>query len=136
AKEIRAFALQQLSMSLSDEDRMYLDSKAFLIERLRVHDLHTSQLLAPHDVVQQRMEQRSQEAAAAQQAQQAMLAAQMKVMDADTMKALSQAQKNLDNADVAIMKTLLEALNNGASPEQLVAIAQRTRQGRGGQPRQ
>lgn len=136
AKEIRAFALQQLSMTLSDEDRMYLDSKAFLIERLRVHDLHTSELLAPDEVVQQRMEQRSQEADAAQQSQQAMLMAQLKMMDADTLKAMSQAQKNLDNADVAIMKTLLEALNNGASPEQLVAIAQRTRQGRGGQPGQ
>ena len=108
-----------------------------LMERLKVRDLPIEDLMASEEEVRQAQQAEQQAQQVAQQQQAEMLAAQLKSMNADTMKALTQAQKNLDAADVAVLKALLEALKNGTSPEQLVALAQRTaegRQGAGGQP--
>lgn len=137
AKEMRSFALDQLSQTLTPEERIYVNTKNMLKERLIVRDLSVTQLLDSDDVVlekQQRIsEQQQQQAAMAA----AMAQAQLKNIDSDTVKQLSQAQKNLDNADVAVFKALVEAVRNGADPAELNAIADRVsagRQGTTGQP--
>lgn len=137
AKEVRAFALDNLANTLRPEERIYLRPQRLLQERLKVRDLPIEDLMASEEEVRQAQEAEQQAQQQAQQQQAEMLAAQLKSMNADTMKALTQAQKNLDAADTAVLKALLEALKNGTSPEQLVALAQRTaesRQGAGGQP--
>lgn len=134
AKEVRAFALDNLATTLSDEERMYMNPKAMLVERLKVRDLPLETLMATDEEVQQRQQSQSETAMEQRQQQAAMIAAELKAMDADTMKALSQAQKNLDAADVAVFKALMEALKNGASPEELVGIASRSRGAREGAP--
>lgn len=132
AKEVRAFALDNLANTLSEDERMYINPRAMLMERLKVRDLPLETLLATEDEVRQRQEQQAQAAQQATAQQAAMMEAQLKAMSADTMKALSQAQKNLDAADVAVFKALLEAVKNGASPEELAGIAARSRAGREG----
>lgn len=132
AKEIRAFALDNLANTLTDEERVYINPRSLLMERLKVRDLPLEDLLATPEEVQQRQDAASQAQQQAQQQQAAMVAAQLKGMDADAIKALSQAQKNLDNADVAVFKALLEALANGSNPEELIGVAQRARGGRQG----
>lgn len=132
AKEVRAFALDNLANTLSEEERMYMNPRAMLVERLKVRDLPLETLMATNEEVERRQEQQAQAAQQAQAQAAQMLAAQLKAMDADTMKALSQAQKNLDAADVAVFKALIEALKNGASPEELANIASRSRSARQG----
>ena len=139
AKEVRAFALDQLAATLSQEDRDQLRPRVMLTERLKAHDLLAEELLDSEENVAARQEERSRMQQEQQAQQSQMLAAQLRGIEADTTKALSQAQKNLDNADVAVLKTLLEALKNGTAPDELVQLAQRTRkggQGTEGQPAQ
>jgi len=132
AKEVRAFALDNLSNTIREDERVYLRTKRLLEERLKARDLSVEDLMASDEEVRQVQEQQAQAQQQAQEQQAQMLAAQLKAINADTMKALSQAQKNLDNADVAVLKALLEALKNGTTPEQLTAVAQRVAQGRQG----
>lgn len=130
AKEVRAFALDNLANTLTEEEREYMNPEAMLKERLKVRDLPLETLMATPEQVAQRQQSKADMAQQQQQQAAAIMAAQIKGMDADTLKALSQAQKNLDAADVNVLKALLEALQNGTSPEQLAALAERTRSSR------
>lgn len=132
AKEVRAFALDQLATTLTDEDRIYIDNQELLKQRLLVRDLPLATLMASDEEVERRQQANAQQAQTAQQQAAAMFAAQLKNMDSDTVKQLSQAQKNLDNADVAVFKALLDALQAGATPDELARIAQRAGAGREG----
>lgn len=137
AKEMRSFALDQLSQTLTPEERMLINTKKLLIERLQVRDLNVDQLMDSDEAVAQKQAAAQQQAQ--QQAQMAALMNQVTVENirSDTVKQLAQAQKNLDTSDVAVFKALLEAVHNGASPEELTNIANRVtagRQGASGQP--
>lgn len=133
AKEIRAFALDQLATTLTPEDRLYINGEELLKERLRARDLPLATLMASEEEVQRRQTEQAQQAQTQAQQAAAMFAAQLKNLDADTMKQLTQGQKNLDNADVAVFKALIDAIKNGADADELATIAARTRQGRSGQ---
>lgn len=137
AKEMRSFALDQLAQTLTPEERMLINMKNMLIERLQVRDLNVDQLMDSEENVLARQQVAQQQ----QQAQQQMAALMNQVtvenIRSDTVKQLAQAQKNLDTSDVAVFKALIEAIHNGASPEQLTNIAKRVtagRQGASGQP--
>lgn len=137
AKEMRSFALDQLSQTLSPEERIYLNTKNMLKERLKVRDLDANELLDTDEVVAQRQKALQDQQAQAAQTAALMAQAQLKNIESDTVKQLSQAQKNLDSADVAVFKALIEAVQNGADTEELTAVAKRVtagRQGTTGQP--
>lgn len=137
AKEMRSFALDQLSQTLSPEERIYLNTKNMLKERLKVRDLDASELLDSDDVVAQRQKAMSDQQAQAAQMAALMGQAQLENTKSDTVKQLAQAQKNLDSADVAVFKALIEAIANGSSPAELTKLASRVtagRQGTSGQP--
>lgn len=134
AKEVRAFALDQLAATLTPEERMYIDEQELLKQRLSVRDLPLAQLLAPEDEVQRRQAAAAQQAQTQAQQAAAMFSAQLQNIGSDTLKQMSQAQKNLDNADVAVFKALVDAWSQGASPDELAGIAQRLTQGRQGTP--
>jgi len=130
AKEMRSYALDNLAQTLTEEERQWIKPKALLVERLKVRDLPVKELLEDDAVVEQRQAQQSQQMQDQMRQQMQMFMAQLENLQADTMKALTQGQKNLDNADVVVFKALLEALKNGSSPEQIAAIAGRLTAGR------
>ncbi|WP_055128523.1 hypothetical protein [Pseudomonas mediterranea] len=137
AKEMRSFALDQLATTLTPEERVYIDTKNMLKERLTVRDLNVNQLLLTDDEVAKKQEQLQQQQAQQAQMAAAMGQAQLQNINSDTAKQLSQAQKNLDNADVAVFEALLKAVTDGADPAELNRIADRVsagRQGTTGQP--
>lgn len=134
AKEVRAFALDQLAATLTPEERLYINEQELLKQRLSVRDLPLAQLLAPEDEVKRRQEAQAQQAQAQQAQAAAMFDAQLRNIGSDTLKQMSQAQKNLDNADVAVFKALIDAVNAGASPDELAGIARRITKGRQGTP--
>lgn len=129
AKEVRANALDQLSVTLRDDERVYIDTRALLMERLRVRDLPVADLMASDEEVSRRQQAAAQQSSEQQQQQQQMFAAQLRDMEADALKSLAQAQKNLTAADVAVFKALVEAVNNGADAAELASIAGRAKQG-------
>lgn len=130
AKEIRAFALDNLANTLTEEEKLYLDAEAMFKQRVAVRDLPLDQLMASPEEVKRRKEAQAAQASQAQQQAQRMFDAQVQNVDSDTMKQLTQAQKNLDSGDVAVFKALLEGLNSGASIDELSAIANRARANR------
>lgn len=132
AKEIRAFALDQLAATLTPEERLYINEEALLKQRLAVRDLPLSELMAPEDEVQRRKDAQAQQAQQAQQQAAAMFQAELENIRSDTMKQLTQGQKNLDNAEVAVFRAMVEALTKGATTDELAAIARRTAEGRSG----
>lgn len=136
AKEMRSYALDNLAQTLTEEERQWIKPKALLVERLKVRDLPVKELLEDDAVVEQRQAQQAQQMQDQMRQQMQMFMAQLENLQADTMKALTQGQKNLDNADVLVFKALLEALRNGSSPEQIAAIAARLTAGRQGGQRQ
>lgn len=134
AKEVRAFALDQLAATLSPEERIYINEQELLKQRLSVRDLPLAQLMAPEDEVRRRQEANAQQAQNQAQQATAMFEAQLRNIGSDTLKQMSQAQKNLDSADVAVFKALIDAVNAGATPDELAGIARRITQGRQGTP--
>jgi hypothetical protein len=133
AKEVRAFALDQLANTLTPEERMYIDERELLKQRLTVRDLPLDQLLASPEEVQKRQDAAAQAGQTAADQAAAMFAAQLANMQSDTVKQISQAQKNLDSADVAVFEALLNAITSGATPDELSAIATRANASRQGQ---
>jgi hypothetical protein len=136
AKEMRSVAMDNLSQTMTDEDREWINTPAMLNERLKVRDLSGEDLLITqeqYDQNQQRKQQMQQEQVQ-QQAQ--MLAAQLENMRADTLKQLAQAQKNSDGADVAVFKAMVDAVEKGLNVQELTAIAQRAAGGRKSSPGQ
>lgn len=132
AKEVRAFALDQLASTLTPEDRLYLNDEALLRQRLMVRDLPLAELMAPESEVQARKDARAAQAAKDQAMADAMFQANLRNINSDSLKQTTQAQKNLDASDVQVFKALMEAIQNGASPEELAAVAQRITTGRRG----
>lgn len=126
AKEVRAVALDALSQTLTPEDRMYIDDEAFLKERLQVRDLNLDRLLAAPEVVKQRKDAADQAAARVQQQNDQMFAADLRTKQTEAIKDLTQAQKNSDLGDVAVFKSLVDAVLAGSDLDELRAIAIQT----------
>lgn len=124
AKEVRAVALDQLAATLSPEERVYINEKELLMERLQVRDLPLDRLLASDEDVQQR--QQSAAEAAQKQAQQAdqMFAADLRTKQTEALKDITQAQKNADAGDSLVLRTLIDAIEKGANIDQLRSITQ------------
>lgn len=120
AKEMRAFALDSLANTLTDDERMYLNSEELLKQRLAVRDLNASTLLATKSEVERRMAAQAQQAQVAQQREQALFESNLRNLNSDTLKQTAQAQKHLDSADVAVFKALIEAVKAGGNLEDVI----------------
>lgn len=126
AKEVRAYVLDALSTTLSDEERIYINEEELLKERLSVRDLPLEKLMATDEQVQQRRDAQ----AAAQEKQNAQIAEQVSAdimyTRSRSLKETTAAQRNLDNADVATAKTLIEAIKEGVDLDTLRQIVTAT----------
>lgn len=138
AKEVRAVALDNLAQTLTEEDRLYIDSEAFLKERLMVRDLNLDRLMAAPEVVQQRKDAAAQQAQRVQQQNDAMFQADLRTKQTEAIKDLTQAQKNADMGDVAVQNALVNTIKTGADVDGLrTAASQAGSEGQGssaGQP--
>lgn len=125
AKEVRAVALDQLAATLTPEERVYINEKELLLERLQVRDLPLDRLLASDEEVQRRQQSAAEQAQRAQQQQDELFAADLKTKQTEALKDITQAQKNADAGDALVLKTLIDAVERGANLEELQRIASR-----------
>jgi hypothetical protein len=115
AKEVRGMQLDQLAVSMTPEERMHIDERKFVEQRLASRDL--AHLLVPIEEAKQRM-QTAQQATAAQTAlQEEQLRAEVRKTMADAFKGIAQGQKNSAGADAAAVKSALELLTAGLDQE-------------------
>lgn len=125
AKEVRAFALDNMANTMREDEAMHIDSRELAKQRLLVRDLPLDQLMVPEAESQRRMQQAEEQRAAVAQQQQALFEKQTAQISADTFKAISQAQKNLDNGDVTVFKAILEAVAQGVDPDEIIRYISR-----------
>lgn len=132
AKELRAFAIDNIGQTLTEDERDFLNPEALLRERLKVRDLDFEGLLEDPQVAQEKRQRRQENEQAMAQLQQRILEQEIKKLEGERLKDISQAQKNLDNAEATVIKTLVEAMEKGANVDELFQILLRGR-GQNGQ---
>jgi len=118
AKEVRSMALDNLAQTLQPEERVYINGKEFLKERLKVRDLDMDSILEDDDVAEQkiaRMEQATQQQMADQSK---LIEAQVREMFSAAVKNIALARKADVGADVDVYDTILTGAKNAADIDQ------------------
>jgi len=121
AKEVRAYALDNLKNTLSEGEQLYIDDEKMLKQRLMARDIPVQDIMASEEVIRQRQEQQAQQEAEQAEQSKQIFAAQMKELATDAMKNAAQARKNLDSADNSAVKTMLavsDSATKGVTGEQ------------------
>lgn len=129
AKEVRAYALDNMVTTLTEEEKLWIDDEQLVKERFSVRDLPVDRILVSKEEHDRRVKQRDERNAQQQAMQDALMAAQTKKATNEALKDASQARKNLDNADVALFNALREAIAGGLNPDDIfsyIATAQAT----------
>lgn len=125
AKEVRAFALDNMANTLREDEALHIDSRELAKQRLLVRDLPLDTLMVPATESERRMKLREDQQQQSADLQNQLLQAQIGNMKADTFKATSQAQKNLDNADVAVFNAVEQAIADGVDPNAIIEFVSR-----------
>lgn len=108
AKEVRAYALDNLRQTLDDEERLYIDDQKMLTQRLMARDIQAEDIMASEEQVKQRLEQRAKKQQEAEDQAREMFAAELRATITQALKDASQAKKNLDNADAASVQAMVQ----------------------------
>lgn len=119
AKEVLAYSLDNLTQTLTPDEMDYLDAEKLLKRRLETRDLEFEGVLLTEEQATQKRDQRLQREQEAHQMQMRMMQEQVKGMVADQLKAVSQAQKNMDSAKAQVLKALSDIIDRGGDIETL-----------------
>lgn len=104
AKEVRSHALAMLSQTMTPDERVYVSTKKLLIERMKANDIPLD-VLEDEDVVAQKLQEQSKQAADQASQQQALLAGQVKEM-------IASAFKDIALANAASARTTTDSFNS------------------------
>lgn len=120
AKEVLGTQLDNFAQTLTPEEKVYVKMRNLVRERARVRDLLVDDIVmddAACDAVDQSQQEQQ---AKAQATQERMIEAQIRETLSNMMKNLSQAGKNSAAAGAATANVLLDALEKGLSPEDIM----------------
>lgn len=142
AKEVRGMVLDNLSQTLSEEDKRYINPYELLRERLASRDIDVGVVLCDKEEAKRRDEAASEAAQAQKSQTDELLSAEVRKILAEAVKALTQSDKNSAAADAAQAKTMMETMNaslgaleGGMKDEQSTGGAGKPKGGNGGQPK-
>jgi hypothetical protein len=116
AKEIRGAQIDQLSQTLTPDERDHIDERKFLEAKMGARDL-LGMLLSPDEAARNK-DGRAQVAAKQAQQQSDMLDAQIKKVLADALKGVAQAQKNTAGAQGESVDSALKMIESGQQTDE------------------
>jgi len=115
AKEVRGMGYDEMARSLQPEERLYIDWRKLLQERIAVRDMNPT--VAVDDAEAKRREDSQAASAAAKQAQdEEMLKATVREMLSQAVKNLTQADKNAAAQEATTYNAILAGLEKGVTP--------------------
>lgn len=106
AKEVRGAQLDQLSQTLTPEERDHIDERRFLEARMGSRDLQG--MMVSEDAVKRLRDQRGAKQAETEELQKRLSEANVREILTEAMKNIAQAQKNSSTADQAAIKTVID----------------------------
>lgn len=110
AKEVRGLQMDQLVATLTDEEKIHVDSRKLAKARFAVRDM--TDLLVSDEEADRIKKLQDQQAQAAMQKQQEMIEANIRKLLSDAFKNIAQGQKNSAAADAQSVSTALQLLEN------------------------
>jgi hypothetical protein len=113
AKEVRGAALDQLNQTLSPRDRVQIDERMLLLDRLKSRDLPTDYLL-PEDEAKQKLQQFDQAQAAAAQVQQGLDESKTQLQLAGAQEKAAKAQEISETLQTKVQEGLSRIAQNMA----------------------
>lgn len=122
AKEIRGMLLDQYLMSLQPEERPFVKWYDMTKERGSTRDMPVDKIYVSEKEAEGIMQQQSERAAKEAQDQEELMRASVRKILAESLKNLTQADKNNAAAATAVFKTMLEGLQNGVTPQEVAAV--------------
>lgn len=122
AKEIRGMLLDQYLMSLQPEERPFVKWYDMTKERGATRDMPVDKIYVSEKEAEGIMQQQSERAAKEAQDQEELMRASVRKILAESLKNLTQADKNNAAAATAVFKTMLEGLQNGVTPQEVAAV--------------
>lgn len=111
AKEVRGAALDQLTQTLTPRDRVQIDDRKLLIDRLSSRDLPTDYLL-PKAEADQKLAEFDQQQAAAAQVQQGLDTSKTEMQLASAQEKVAKAQEITQLLQTKVQKSLSEIAQN------------------------
>ena len=115
AKEVRAFQLDNLSNTLTEEERIYLDDEKILKQKLQARDIPFEDIKASEQEVERRKEERARRAEQMRRREEEAWEMEKQAMRGELLKDLAQGKKNLDSADATSVQALSKLVETGAS---------------------
>jgi hypothetical protein len=125
AKEVRGQQMDQLATTLTDDERLDVDTRKFTEARFAVRDLQ-GLLVAPQEAERRRKARDQQQSEAREQARQ-MFEAELRNVLTEAAKNIALGEKSMTAAHAQTVNTALEALERGVMPD-----AQQQPEGGGG----
>jgi len=119
AKEVRGMQIDQLSQTLTPEERDHIDERTFVEAKFASRDLQ-GMLVSP-DQAKRNKQGRAEEAARVAEQQSRMVEAQIKEVATNALKNVAQAQKNEAGAQGTHVKTALEMIDKSEAPGEQAA---------------
>ncbi|MDE2584095.1 MAG: hypothetical protein KGN39_01760, partial [Betaproteobacteria bacterium] len=123
AKEVLGMQLDNLANTLTDDEKRYLNAYGLLKARVRARDMDVDDVVVDEEEASKRDQQAAQAQQDAQAQQTKLFEAEVRNVLAETLKAISQAQKNSANAEAVTANTILAALEKGVVPHEIVGQA-------------
>jgi hypothetical protein len=115
AKEIRGMQVDQLAVTLTPEERIYVDEEKLVEARFAVRDLQS--MMLPPDEVKRKKQQLAEKQAQMEAQQQEMLQAEVRKTLSDAFKNVAQGQKNSAAADATAITAALKVLEQDLENE-------------------
>jgi hypothetical protein len=116
AKEVLAMSLDNFMATMTDEDKLWIDNRKLLLERAAARDLPTT-IFVDKSTYESRKAQLAQQSQAEKEQQDELIRATVRKILSDAMKNLTQADKNTVVARTDEVNIALTALESGVEQE-------------------
>lgn len=121
AKEIRGMQLDQLVATLTPEERAFVNWYDMALERGATRDVPLKKVFVSRDEAEQIMAGQAEQSQKEAQDQEELMKASVRKILAESLKNISQADKNSAAAATAVFQTLLKGLESGVTPREVAA---------------